>query len=50
MCLKVAAVEAEAQNLRDTIISKQTVIKQLERRVALLESENLELIAKVHDQ
>ncbi|KAF5830451.1 hypothetical protein DUNSADRAFT_14548 [Dunaliella salina] len=43
---KVATIEAEAQQLREAVISKQNSIKSLERRVSMLELEVQELAAK----
>lgn len=43
----MAAIEAEAQQLREAVINKQNNIKTLERRVGMLELEVQELAAKV---
>lgn len=43
----MAQLEAEATQLRETVINKQTVVKSLERRVSNLEVEVQELHVKV---
>jgi predicted nucleic acid-binding Zn-ribbon protein len=43
----VAGIEAEAQQLREAVINKQTHVKTLERRVETLSLEVQELAAKV---
>mmetsp|Transcript_37082 Transcript_37082/g.82482 ORF Transcript_37082/g.82482 Transcript_37082/m.82482 type:complete len:292 (-) Transcript_37082:265-1140(-) len=43
---KVAVIEAESQQLREAVISKQNTIKTLERRVSNLELESQELQLK----
>ncbi|KAL6756097.1 hypothetical protein V8C86DRAFT_123333 [Haematococcus lacustris] len=43
---KVAQAEAEAQQLREALISKNNIIKQLERKAGNMENEMAELQAK----
>ena len=44
---KISSLETDSQQLRETLIQKQSTIKTLERRVSNLEVEVQELMAKV---